>query len=141
MAGASIPRGTKNLVESGDDRSPLYTLDSHGDPVPCDDFQQWDAWIERSMRDRSWVIAEDCDERDPEHTVSVSTIFTGLDHNYGDDGWETDDGPPVLWETMVFGGVLDGEQRRYSSRADALRGHQALCARVNATIPRTKETS
>jgi hypothetical protein len=39
-------------------------------------------------------------------------------------------GPPVLWETFVFGGVLDGEMQRYTSKADALAGHQRMCALV-----------
>jgi len=115
----------------------LYILDAHGDPIPCDDALTWAAYVERSTHDRSWIIAQDRDGRDPTGTgmITVSTVFLGIDHNLGGDG------PPVLWETMVFGGALDGEQRRYTSRADALRGHQALCARVNATIPCTKETS
>ena len=54
----------------------------------------------------------------------VSTVFLGLDHNYSPFG------PPVLWESLVFGGPLDGEMDRYSSRAQALAGHQALCQRV-----------
>lgn len=40
--------------------------------------------------------------------VEVSTIFLGLDHNWGD-------GPPLLFETLVFGGKLDREMDRYST--------------------------
>lgn len=49
--------------------------------------------------------------------VDVSTIFLVLDHNYFG-------GPPVLWETMVFGGPIDRHQWRYASREDAVRGHE-----------------
>jgi hypothetical protein len=55
----------------------------------------------------------------------ISTVFLGL--KYGRGG-----GPPLLWETMVFGGPLNGEQQRYSSREDAERGHRELEARVRS---------
>src|SRR5258708_5583313 len=55
--------------------------------------------------------------------VRVSTVFLGLDHNWGE-------GPPVLWETMVFGGEHDQMQERYSSYEDAAAGHAAICALV-----------
>lgn len=44
--------------------------------------------------------------------VRVSTVFLGLNHGYGDE-------PPVLWETMIFGGALDEEeyQTRLHERA------------------------
>ena len=55
--------------------------------------------------------------------VRVSTIFLGLDHGFGE-------GPPLLWETMIFGGTHDKDQWRYSSRADAVAGHEAAVALV-----------
>ena len=45
--------------------------------------------------------------------VYVSTVFLGLDHGY------TVDGPPVLFETMVFSGQFDQEQERYATWAEA----------------------
>jgi hypothetical protein len=48
--------------------------------------------------------------------VTVSTVFLALDHSFGD-------GPPVLWETMVFGGPADMDQQRYTSREAAEAGH------------------
>lgn len=60
--------------------------------------------------------------------VRVSTVWLGLDHGWGNDG-----APPVIFETMVFGGKLDEEMDRYSTLADAERGHAAMLARVHAT--------
>ena len=41
------------------------------------------------------------------------------------------DGPPVVWETMVFGGALDGEQDRCSgNRQDAMAMHNLMKERV-----------
>jgi hypothetical protein len=53
--------------------------------------------------------------------VDVSTVFLVFDHGF--------EGPPVLWETMVFGGPDDGWQQRYRSRAAARTGHAAVLAR------------
>ena len=47
----------------------------------------------------------------------VSTVYLGLDHGWGE-------GPPLIFETMIFGsGPLGDEQWRYSTREDALAGH------------------
>jgi len=51
--------------------------------------------------------------------VRVSTVFLGLDHSWNGSK------PPILWETMIFGGQNDqAYQERYSSYEDALEGHQ-----------------
>ena len=49
---------------------------------------------------------------------SVSTVFLGLNHN-----WELF-GPPLLFETMIFGGSHDQFQERYSTWSEAEEGHQ-----------------
>lgn len=49
--------------------------------------------------------------------VKISTVFLGLDHQFGD-------GPPILFETMVFGGRQDEYQRRYSTYDEAEQGHK-----------------
>lgn len=49
--------------------------------------------------------------------IRVSTVFLMLDHSFMG-------GPPVLWETMVFGGPSDGEQWRYAHRRAAKAGHR-----------------
>ena len=104
-----------------------WVLDEHGEPKPCDDVLAWGAWFEATKDTGERVVARDRDEGAAPGGVNVSTVFLGLDHQFGD-------GPPVLWETLVFGGVLDGEMRRYTSRAAALAGHQEMCTRVAATV-------
>jgi hypothetical protein len=51
--------------------------------------------------------------------VRVSTVFLGLDHNFGG-------GPPLLFETMVFGGEYDQQCDRYSTWDEAEAGHRAV---------------
>lgn len=58
--------------------------------------------------------------------VQVSTTFLAIDHGF-------DGGPPVLYETMIFGGKLDGYQRRYTTRALAEAGHIEARAQVEAS--------
>jgi len=106
-----------------------YVLDDQGNPVPCD-VLTWGRWMEAADTYRLRTIAKDRDEGPGADPVEVSTVFLGLDHNYRGSG------PPVLWETLVFGGPLDGTQRRYDSRDAALRGHQAICRLVRKSSKR-----
>jgi hypothetical protein len=92
-----------------------YVLDESGEPVQEPDLSAWARWFEGAERH----VAQDLVGE-----VRVSTVFLGTDHRWRGTG------PPVLWESMVFGGPLDGEQERYPSKKDAARGHAALVARV-----------
>lgn len=68
--------------------------------------------------------------RDEIGAVTVSTVFLGIDHNFGGRG------EPVLFETMIFGSGdphLDDYQERYCSFAEALRGHQRAVALVKGS--------
>jgi len=49
--------------------------------------------------------------------VFVSTIFLGIDHNFGG-------GKPLVFETMIFGGKHDLYQERYSTYEEAIEGHK-----------------
>lgn len=98
-----------------------YILDRNGNPQPCADVMAWAHWFEKAQRS----IA--LNERDG---VKVSTVFLGLDHRFGGNG------PPLVFETMIFGGENDGEQDRYSTKAEALTGHEALCRLAFGEEPR-----
>ena len=60
--------------------------------------------------------------------IFVSTIFLGLDYQFNKKG------PPLLFETMCFGGPLDQEQERYSNWAQAEQGHEFMCGRVRERL-------
>ena len=49
--------------------------------------------------------------------ILVSTVFLGIDHNF------TNIGDPLLFETMVFGGLKNDYQIRYHTWDEAMRGH------------------
>ncbi len=86
------------------------------EPIPEPDLLKWAKWMEESTR----VVKQT--ELDKE--VLVSTVFLGLDQAF-DDGE-----PPVLFETLVFGGDHDGETERYLSWEEAERGHEEMLVLV-----------
>ena len=51
--------------------------------------------------------------------AKVSTVFLGLDHGYGD-------GAPVLFESMIFGGLHADSQWRYCTYGEAEAGHKRI---------------
>ena len=86
----------------------FYRLEKH-EPVAC------------SLKD--WANAFDKDEdrrvaRTEIGDISISTVFLGMDHRM------TAEGPPVLFETMIFGGPRDQYQERYCTWYEAEAGHK-----------------
>lgn len=57
--------------------------------------------------------------------IKVSTVWIGIDMGFGG-------GPPIIFETMVFGGPLDQAQERYSTRQQAEDGHAFMLMRLQA---------
>jgi hypothetical protein len=55
----------------------------------------------------------------------VSTVLLGIDHNYSDHG------PPIIFESMVFGpGGIDLWCERYATKEEALEGHNRIVASI-----------
>lgn len=95
-----------------------YILDENGEPKIEEDLMKWAQWFGSAQR----IIAIDTvDEAD------VSTVFLALDHSWGSEH-------PILWESMIFGGALDGTQQRYSSKEEALAGHAELLSWVKQRL-------
>jgi hypothetical protein len=57
--------------------------------------------------------------------IRVSTVWLGLNHRWSP-------GPPLIWETMIFGGEHDDCQWRYSTRQSALDDHERIVAAIRA---------
>lgn len=49
--------------------------------------------------------------------VTISTVWLGHNHRFGP-------GPPLIFETMIFGGEFDQSQMRYSTEEQAEHGHR-----------------
>lgn len=86
-----------------------FILEGHT-PVEVHDIGQWGEFMKQhKVRRVAW------DELPG--NVRVSTVFLGLDHNFQDDG------PPILFETMIFGGRHNDYQARYATWEEAEVGH------------------
>lgn len=83
-----------------------YTLVNRT-PLPVDSPIEW---AQEMAKRRLTLLKTGVDPWRVDETnigpVSISTVFLGLDHRMGGAG------PPVLYETMVFGGRLDQFQNR-----------------------------
>lgn len=103
-----------------------YVLDEEGRAVAEPDRHKWADW----MRD----VDRRVEERTQIGEWLVSTVFLGIDHNWSGEG------PPVLWETMIFrqppgqpvalenGSWAERYSDRYTSLAAAREGHETACA-------------
>lgn len=97
--------------------SDKYILDGKT-PVRAD-LMTWARWFEKA--DTARIVAKTTiDDAD------ISTVFLGLDHRFGGDG------PPLVFETMIFGGPHDGYQERYSTWDEAEAGHATSLALAQA---------
>jgi hypothetical protein len=74
-------------------------------------LMEWGKWFETADRRVANDIIGD---------VRISTVFLGLDHSFGD-------GPPLLFETMIFGGEHDQYQDRCSTWQQAEAQHAEAC--------------
>ena len=106
-----------NYLRDLPDDSPWWVLTMTGKPRKAKSFREV-----RSCLQNNPIV------RDVIGRVTVSTTFLSHDHS-------SDGGPPVLWETIVFGNLCDvvGEldsERRYSSEEAAIHGHNELVSQV-----------
>jgi hypothetical protein len=103
---------------------PQYYILLDRTPIAVD-VMTWAKWFENIENRR--IARTEINDR-----CYVSTVFLGLDHNFSGRG------DPVLFESMVFGGPLDQEQRRYRSYAEAEEGHQAMLTRAKIAAAQIK---
>lgn len=90
-----------------------YILDGK-QAVECRDTTAWAKWFAGADRRVADEMVGD---------ARVSTVFLACDHSFGS-------GPPMLFETMVFGGPLDQEQDRCTTWGEAEAMHAAMVTRV-----------
>jgi len=95
-------------------------------PVIARNMLAWAVFLETTDRivKQEWVDDE----------VRVSTVFLGLDHNF------CDDGPPILFETMIFCNRADlsGTMRRYATWDEAEAGHKETVSWVAKQLAKKK---
>jgi|SRR5688572_142367 len=89
-----------------------FVLDEHGEPIRERDLDAWSRWFARADRCVARTIVGP--------NITVLTTFNGVD-----------DVPnaqaiPKLFESRVFGGILDGELIQRCTRAEATAAHAEL---------------
>ena len=89
--------------------------------VKTDDI---DLWSDNLLKTRSIKYTEFGD------SISVSTVFLGLDHSPPIVSTTKNTGP-ILFETMVFGSKYEDYQERYQTYDEAILGHERICAMVD----------
>lgn len=103
----------------------FYVLDENDKPVPVKDEVEWGAWMAEKTRetgeDARFVARSNVGD------AHVPTVFLGVNHRHFGDG------PPILFETMVFGGSEDGYQERYATWEGALAGHERVVDKLAAS--------
>jgi hypothetical protein len=87
-------------------------------PIPIEDIREW----ARQFDDDQRLV-----QRDEYGDITVSTVFLGIDHSFGE-------GRPLLFETMIFGGEHDGYQTRCSTWDEAVEQHKIACVIVSNSI-------
>lgn len=104
-------------------RSRLYMLGPDRRVVPVEDPVVWGKWFEENFKDR---VVHQTDVAG----CRVSTVFLAIDHQFGT-------GPPVLWETMVFGDGRGADldwDRCSGTYEQAETMHWKMCDRVCAAL-------
>ena len=100
-----------------------YILED-GEVKPEPDLIKWAQWFEHNDLHVN---------RTKTDKYTVSTVFLGIDHSFGRDG------PPIVFETMVFkygdwdsGDLQENDIDRYATIEDARAGHKAMVAKWRA---------
>jgi hypothetical protein len=99
-------------------KKPLYYKLDGVRPVPLESFP----FIFQDKETRRVAFTEISKD------IEVSTVFIGIDHSHGNSE------KPILFETLVFGGEMDGVMRRYSSWFEAEQGHQLIVDKIRKSI-------
>ena len=93
----------------------------HKKVVPEPNMTKWGEWMQHSLNEEKRVGRTTIKNQPGE--ILVSTVFLGLDHSFRE-------GPPLLFETLVFGGELNEEMERCSTWVEAEAMHKQMVKRV-----------
>jgi hypothetical protein len=110
----------KQLVDHG---VRCYILDGKN-IIACDELT-WANWLQSDAENGTNLRSIRFEKIGD---VDISTVFIGLDHN------TLNNGPPHIFETMVFGGKYDGYMRRYSTYEEAEKGHEKAVKMVSENL-------
>ncbi|MHC5757056.1 hypothetical protein [Nostoc sp.] len=87
-------------------------------PVAVDSFIEWSLWI---MSASTTVMINELKDS------IISTRFVGIDLNPGSSNSLSQ---PMVFETLVMGGAMDGKRNFYPTWDEAIQGHLKICTQV-----------
>lgn len=99
-----------------------YVLDKTTHKIKEVDLMEWATMFDGDFESTRRVAEDYVSD------VHISTVFLGLNHRWGD-------GPPLLFETMIFGGKHDEYQERYTTWDEAVEGHKKAVELVKSDLP------
>ena len=111
-----LSRIEKELGGKFDFEPPLHYVLVNKKVVPCKSLLAWGEFMEGADR----VV-----KKSHVDGVEISTVFLGVDHAFMG-------GPPLFFETMIFGGEFNEEQYRCSTWEQAEKQHKVAHYKVLA---------
>ncbi|MDZ8135149.1 MAG: hypothetical protein RM049_07570 [Nostoc sp. DedQUE04] len=92
-------------------------------PIAAESFLDWNLWMASASFGDTTVMYNDFNDS------LVSTRFVGIDLNPGS---SNSNSQPMVFESMVMGGVLDGKKQLYPTWDEAIQGHLKICSQILA---------
>ncbi|MEH2461325.1 hypothetical protein [Nostoc sp.] len=90
-------------------------------PVAVESFIEWNLWMARATFADTTVMYNELDD------CLISTKFVGIDLNSGSSDSKS---KPMVFETLVMGGSIDGKRNFYTTWDDAIQGHLKICTQA-----------
>lgn len=94
----------------------LYIFED-GKEKPVKNWAEYSAWYDTIPEDIRTGVGFTL-KKDQCGDILVSTVFLGVDHGWGSQ--------PAIWETMAFKNGEEIRCNRYSTRDEALAGHERI---------------
>ncbi|MEH1796438.1 hypothetical protein [Nostoc sp.] len=92
-------------------------------PVAVESFMEWSLWI---ISAQTTVMINELRQS------IISTRFVGIDLNPGS---SNSNSQPMVFETLVMGGELDGKRNFYPTWDEVIEGHLKICTQVFKLSP------
>lgn len=99
-------------------------FDREGRPITIERWGELHSDLNYTVIRKDWFGQGD-DE------IEVSTCWLGINHQW------VPDLPPLIFETMIFGGPMNLECWRYATEAQAVEGHGYVVSLVRADLALT----
>ena len=95
-------------------------------PVAVESFIKWNSWMASATFAETTVMYNELGDS------IISTRFVGIDLNPGS---SNSNSQPMVFETLVMGGALDGKKNLYPTWDEAIKGHLKICTQVFKLTP------